>query len=274
MNANIRRASSVFLVLFSLSSLAATEGVVATVGAKKITIEEFNRRYDEVKEKTLNPPPKEIFLEDLVRYEMGVQEAEKKAVQNDPVVAERLRQELYKGLIEKELGEKMSKIDIKEEELKKYYEKTPEVRTSHILVELKPNATDKDRAAAKKNAEEILGKVLKSDKSFEELVKLYSDDSATKESGGDIGWQTPLTVVPEYYKAAESLKKDQIYKKLVETRYGFHIVKLTGRNSYEQANKRQIRAAVFDEKRKKMFDEYFAKLKSQYKIELNKSALK
>ncbi|MNU01283.1 peptidylprolyl isomerase [compost metagenome] len=63
-------------------------------------------------------------------------------------------------------------------------------------------------------------------------------------------------------------------KGLIETQFGYHIIKLTGRRSFENANKRQIRAAVFDEKRRLIFNEYFDKLKKTYSIKENKSAIK
>lgn len=260
-----------FTLGFCFSAVA--EDPLAVVGEKKITIEEFNQRYKEVLEKTTNPPSKDLFLEDLVRYEIGVQEAQKKKISDDPVVAERIRQEIYKGLIEKELGEKIDKVQINEEQMKKWYTDNPEIRTAHILIEIKPNANATERAAAKKRADEIHSEVKKSTRPFEELVKLYSDDTATKDAGGDIGFQTPLTIVPEYYSFAVKLKKDEV-KGLLETKFGFHIVKFVEKNTYEKSNKRQVRAAVFDVERKKLFDEYFKGLKGKYTVKINKGLLK
>src|SRR3954465_14665872 len=98
------------LLLVSVFSLAADESPLATVGEQKITLEEFNHRYAEVKAQTVNPPPKDVFLEDLIRYKIGLQEAEKKKLREDPIVAERIKQEIYKGLIEKELGKQVEAI--------------------------------------------------------------------------------------------------------------------------------------------------------------------
>ena len=53
---------SVFLMLGSLA--LAQDNVVAIVGNKKITIEEFNKKFNEVKSQTINPPTKELFLEE------------------------------------------------------------------------------------------------------------------------------------------------------------------------------------------------------------------
>jgi parvulin-like peptidyl-prolyl isomerase len=241
---------------------------VATVGNKNITLEEFNRRYEEVVKLTVNPPSKKLFLEDLIRYEVGVQEAEKRNLAKDPVVAERLRQELYKSLIEKELGKRIEDIKVSDQEMKDFYKSNPEIRTRHILIEIKPKPTAAERATAKKRAEEILSEVKKSKKPFQELVGLYTDDLATKKNGGDVGFQTRLSVLPAYYEAALKLRPGEV-SSVVETPYGFHIIELIKKNSFNEANKRQVKAAVFEKKRLSLFNEYFDKVKKSYAISIN-----
>ena len=262
---------SVFLMLGSIAF--AQDNVVAIVGNKKITVEEFNKKFNEVKSQTINPPTKELFLEDLVRYEIGVQEAEKRKLEKDPIVQDRFKQELYKALVEKELGQKVQNIKVTDKEMEDFYKKNPEIRTSHILIEYKPEATAAQIAEAKKRANEIYEEVRKSKRPFEELVKLYSDDPLSKQSGGDVGWQSRVTLVPSYYNTILAMKVGEV-KGLVETQFGFHIIKVTGRRSFENANKRQIRAAVFDDKRKLMFDDLFEKLKKQYPVKVNPSLIK
>lgn len=261
------------MLLIASTSYAQKNEVVAQVGKKAITLEEFNKKFNEVKAQSVNPPTKELFLEDLIRYEVGLQEAEKRGFAKDPIVLERLNQEMYKALLERELGPKIQKIQVSDKEMQAWYAKNPELRTSHILIEFKPGATPQQIAEAKKRAEEIWSEVKSSKRPFEELVKLYSDDALSKQAGGDIGWQSRVTLVPNYYETVQAMKVGDV-RGLIETQFGFHIVKLTGRRSFENANKRQIRAAVFDEKRRQIFNEYFAKLKKSYTIKENASAIK
>ncbi len=256
----------------SAKAQAAKDAAVAVVGTKTITVEEFNKKFTEVKNQTVNPPTKEQFLEDLVRYELGLQEAEKRKMGADPIVQERMRQELYKALLEKDLGEKVQKLTVSDKEMEAYYKKNPEIRTSHILIEVKPGANAEQRAEAKKRASEIIEEVKKSKRPFEELVKLYSDDPLSKQTGGDVGWQSRISLVPSYYETALKMNVGEL-SGLIETPFGFHIVKVTGRRSFENANKRQIRAAVFDEKRRDVFNEYFDKLKKTAKIQVNKKLI-
>jgi parvulin-like peptidyl-prolyl isomerase len=269
MGVQMRAALIVFGFFFS--SFANAQ-ILATVGNAKITLEEFNRKLSEVKKQAMNPPTPEQFLEDLLRYEIGVQEAEKLKLANDPLVKERFKQVLYNSLLEKELGSKVEGIKISDGEMKDFYKKNPELRIAHILIDLKANPTSEEREITRKRALEILD-VKKSKRPFEELVKLYSDDLPTKEMGGDIGFQSRVTLLPQIYDVAVGMKESEI-KGLLETRFGFHIVKLIDRRSYDLADKRQIRAALFDNKRAKLFNDYFEKAKKSYKIEVNREALK
>jgi peptidyl-prolyl cis-trans isomerase C/peptidyl-prolyl cis-trans isomerase D len=261
-----------FCGLFVFAAAYADE-TIAVVGTKNITVKDLNDKYDEVLKQSLNPPSKEVFLEDLIRYEMGVQEALKKNIQDDPAVKERIRQEYYKGLIERELGKAISEIKVTEKEMQAYYQKSPEIRTSHILIEFRPDATDEQKKAAKDRATEIFEEVKKSKRPFEELVGLYTDDVLSKRTGGDVGWQSRMTLMPSYYNSALAMKVGEV-KGLIETQYGFHIIKVTGRRGYNDANKQQMRMAVFDEKRKEIFDSYFARLKKQYPVKINKALIK
>lgn len=260
-------------IVFIATTQASNAQVVAKVGTSEISLKDFTEKYAEVKRQTVNAPSPQIFLDDLIRFEIGVQEAEKKKIENDPIVKERLRQELYKALIDKEIGKQVDAIKITEAELRDYYKNNPEIRSSHILIEYKPDATSEQKEIARKRAFEIYEDVKKSKRPFEELVKLYSDDTLSKASGGDIGYQNRITVVPTYYDVLAKLKTDAIAAP-VQTLYGFHIIKATGRRSFQDANRRQIRAAVFDEKRKVLFDAYFKKISARYPVTKNESLIK
>lgn len=263
----------VLALTLSVNAQQKNDSVVAIVGNKRITLDDFNKKYNDVKVQTINPPTKQQFLEDLVRYELGLQEAEKRNLGKDPIVQERLKQELYKALLEKELGQRIQKMQVTDQEMANWYKTNPEIRTSHILIEFKPGSSPEQIAEAKKRANEIFEEVRKSKRPFEELVKLYSDDPLSKQAGGDVGWQSRVTLMPAYYEATTKMKVGEM-RGLIETPFGFHIIKLTGRRSFEEANKRQIRAAVYDEKRKNAFDDYFEKLKKQYTIKTNPAAIR
>lgn len=257
------------LVFFAAATQAQ---VLATVGGNKITLEDFKKKYEVVRQAPNAPTPEQL-LEDMVRFEMGVQEASKEKLESDPVVEERFKQVLYNGLLEKHVSPKIEKINITEKEMKDYYKKNPEMRLAHILIEVKANAKPEEREIAKKHAQEVLDEVKKSKRPFEELVKVYSDDLATKDYGGDIGYQSRVTLMPYIYDAAMEMRPGDI-KGLIETHFGFHIIKLIDKRSYELADKQQVRAALFEDKRGRLFNEYFDKVKRNYKVQINREAIK
>ena len=264
----------VILVFLALStSLHSHAQVLANVGDSKITTEEFNRKLEAVRKQTLNPPAPNEYLEELIRFEMGVKEAEKEKLQDDPVVKDRYRQVLYNALLEKQLGKKIEDIKVTESEMKEYYKKNPEIRLAHILIEIKENAKPEEREVSRKRAHEILDEVKKSKRPFEDLVRLHTDDFSTKDIGGDIGFQSKSTLSARIYDTAMGMKPNDV-KGLVETPFGFHIIKFLEKRSYDLADKRQLRAALLDEKREKVFNDYFDKLKKNYKIEVNRETLK
>ena len=255
--------------------LAAHAQTLATVGGTKITVDDFQKRLGEVRAKVVTPPSNEDFLEDLIRYEIGLQEARRLKLPEDPVIKERFDQVLYNSLLEKELGPKLDKVTVREPEMKTFYRSNPELHLAHILIDVKEDASVEDRAAARRRAQENLDEVRRSRRPFDELVKLYSDDPTTKDNAGDLGYQSRATLAPEIYDLALKMTPGQI-KGPIESRDGFHILKLIDRRPYDLADKRQVRSALIDHARVELFNDFFARLKSQkdHRVEINKEALR
>ncbi len=262
-----------FLISVALFSTSAFAQTAFSVGDKKISVKEFQERYDLVQKNAVNPPSKEQFLRDWIKFEMGVKEAYTQNLQKTPEVIQAMEQVLYNALLEKQVGQRIQNINVKESEMKSYYRKNPEVKTSHILISVKPDANSSVIAAAKKRTQEIANEVRSGKRKFEEFVKLYSDDIPSKSVGGDIGFQSRVTLVPEYYEGALKLKKGAVSQP-VQTRYGFHIIKLTDVRSYDEADKSQIRNAVLDLKRNQIFDNYFNSIQKKYPVSVNEAAIK
>jgi len=78
----------------------------------------------------------------------------------------------------------------------------------------------------KAKAEDVLRKVLNGE-NFEELAKANSQDPGSKDNGGDLGFVKKGTFVPEFDKVLFEglLKPGEIYFDLVETQFGWHIIK-------------------------------------------------
>ncbi len=100
-----------------------------------------------------------------------------------------------------------------------------ERQVSHIM--LKTNK-GKDNVAQKKKIDEIYKK-LEAGENFEELVSTYSEDTRTATKGGLINWFGTGKMAKPFEKAAFELKEINKYSKPIETKYGWHIVKLLGK---------------------------------------------
>ncbi|TQW38766.1 peptidylprolyl isomerase, partial [Clostridioides difficile] len=104
-----------------------------------------------------------------------------------------------------------------------------QVRASHILIKTVDDkgkqVSSSKKAELKKEAEEILKKA-QAGEDFATLAKKYSEDSSA-ESGGDLGFFGKGQMVESFEKAAFALKKGEVSNKLVESDYGYHIIKKT-----------------------------------------------
>lgn len=119
---------------------------------------------------------------------------------------------------------------------------TPEqTRASHILF-----ATEgKDAAAVRKTAEEVLARVKKGE-DFAALAKQYSDDGS-KEMGGDLDFNARGIMVPEFDTAMWALQPGQTTDQLVQTQFGFHIIKVTDRRAAQTRTLDQVRTQLEDQ---------------------------
>ncbi|MGF9966282.1 peptidylprolyl isomerase PrsA [Bacillus rhizoplanae] len=124
------------------------------------------------------------------------------------------------GMTEKQLKESVRgelamkeavKSSITDKEAKDNYK--PEIKASHILV--------KDEDTAKKVEAELA-----QGKTFEDLAKQYSEDTGSKDKGGDLGYFGPGKMVKEFEDAAYKLKKGEVSQP-VKSQFGYHIIKVT-----------------------------------------------
>jgi peptidyl-prolyl cis-trans isomerase D len=112
----------------------------------------------------------------------------------------------------------------------------------HILL-LTTGKTDAEVAEIKTKAADILAQAKKKGANFEELAKKYSEDPGSKAKGGDLGWLEQGQTVPQFEKAALDLNKGEI-SGLVQTQYGFHIIKLIDKESAHTKTFDEVRDSI------------------------------
>ncbi len=91
-------------------------------------------------------------------------------------------------------------------------------------VVLAPQASDSARSAAFRKAADVLAQI-RNGADFAQLAKRYSDDPGTRDRGGDLGWFRRGQMVREFEDAAFALPAGGV-SGIVETPYGFHIIKV------------------------------------------------
>jgi len=137
------------------------------------------------------------------------------------------------------------------------------MRASHILIAFAgTGVSDKitrSKDAAKKTADSLLAVVKKDPKLFEMIATSKSDDQSSATKGGDVNWFADGSMVPSFNNAVLKGKVGDIV--LVESKFGFHVIKITGKK--EPVKK--VRVAILDRKVEpsgKTFQDIFAQANS------------
>ena len=263
--------------------------ILAKVGPYTLTLEEFNQQVNslppQMKVAVLhNPKLKKMFLDRWVQLTLLGMKAREMGLDKDPDVKRRisnlentlLAQELYRRKI------KGQGSGISDKEIEAYYRahksefSSPEmVRARHILIRVKDSKSKKEWADARKKAMEIKAKLDKG-ADFAEMARKYSQDPGSRERGGDLGYFSRGKMIKPFEEAAFSLKKGEISGP-VKTPFGYHLIELEDRKPASVKGldqvKEQVRQKLLKEKEQEALQEMIARLRKQYKVEVNEKLL-
>ena len=236
---------------------------VATVNGKPITAAAFqvwvtaqtNKKVEE-----LSAEEKKAMLQGLEGLYVSSQEAEKQKVGADPQVAARIDLDRM-NILATTLFQNYAKSKTPtEEDLKAEYDTQiaampkAEYHAAHILV--------KDEAEAKA----VLAELAKGGK-FEDLAKKHSTDPGSKDRGGDLDWFTPDKMVPEFSSAVAAMKKGDVSKEAVKSKFGFHIIKLIDTRELAPPKFEQVKDRLAPLIQQHRVRDYIDSLKKSAKIE-------
>ena len=167
-------------------------------------------------------------------------------------------------------------VKVSEEDARKFYDQNPDkftrpeaVKASHILLGVDEKATAEEKKAAREKAEK-LRKELAGGADFAALAKGNSTCPSSQQ-GGDLGYFGKGQMVPAFEKAAYALKPGEI-SDVVETQFGYHIIKLTEKKAAEKVEFKEARPRI-DEylKNQKIgaaVNDYLTEARKTAKIEL------
>jgi peptidyl-prolyl cis-trans isomerase D len=157
-------------------------------------------------------------------------------------------------------------VVVNEQDLKGYFEQNAarlgsreERRASHILVAAPKAAPEGERQKARARAEELLAAVRKAPDSFGELARKHSQDPGSAAKGGDLDFFARGAMVKPFEDVAFGLNKGDI-SQLVETEYGFHIIRLTDIKAPQARSFADMRPELEAELRKQQAQRKFAEV--------------
>ena len=235
----------------------------------------------------------------VVVDKVGSKEQLDKILKHNGISAADFKKDLKEQVKMKKLAESLGAAEVSDAEVKAYYDKNIDkfkypdrVRASHILIAVNPEEmtevvksepANKDLSevqikskvgeqimAKEAKAKEILAQVKKDPSTFAKVAKEVSEDPASAEKGGDLGFFAKKEMVPEFANAAFGAKPNTIVGP-VQSQYGYHIILVTdrmaaGQEPFEKV-KSNIKEFLVNEKQLDKIDNLVESLKKTAKIE-------
>jgi parvulin-like peptidyl-prolyl isomerase len=255
------------------TAVAATE--VAKVNGKVITLEELNAKYQQsLQFYQAKTPTKKGLLDDLVKRELGIQEAKKLGLDRDPEVIDAMNTVLFNALVTKKLSKEFEQITVSDSEAKDFYAKNPEIRTSHIFVAAPINVSAEEDKKAHARIQKIYDEHIRNGKeNFAEVAQRFSEGPAAA-MGGDVDYKLRGMVDPAYYDAAVALHSPGRISGIVRSQSGYHIIKLTAVKSWDDVDHAAIKRLLIEDRQRHAFDKYMAQLRANAKVMVHNDLVK
>ncbi len=150
-------------------------------------------------------------------------------------VKEQFREDLRNQLmVERMRAQVLASVTVTPSEVKKFFEEIPrdslpyfnsEVEIGEIVYQPKINKEERRRVIER--LEEIRRRIVEEDADFSAMAQKYSEDGSAR-LGGDLGWSKRGRFVSAFEAAAYKLDVDEV-SEIVESEFGFHIIKMEGR---------------------------------------------
>lgn len=260
----------------------------------------FSQKFqEEILEKMIDD---EIILQDAAKKELTVPEEEvnaefdelkksidsqgqfKTILEGNGIDDEFLKEQVKKDLtVKKYYNTLMTENEVKEDEVRKYYDEhideftSSQVKASHILFAKKDfdknEDLPKEEVAKKKELAEKVLEMVKNGQNFADLAMKYSDDPGSAKNGGDLGYFDKSTMVKEFSDAAFSMKPGDVSSGIVETEFGFHIIKVFDKKENVQKFE-DVKQAISSNLQYQKYESVIDGLKKEAKIKKNEDVIK
>jgi peptidyl-prolyl cis-trans isomerase D len=168
------------------------------------------------------------------------------------------------------------RISVAEGDLRKSYQENiarytvaEERRASHILVKAPKEAPKAERDKAKAKAEQLLEQVRKSPAGFNDVAKKSSDDPGSAERGGDLDFFARGAMTKPFEDAAFAMKQGEI-SNLVESEFGFHILRLDAVRGGQAKPFEEVRAELETDAKRQLATKEFSADADRFQNLVNK----
>ena len=212
-----------------------------------------------------------------LRTQFGDEEGYAAALEQIGISDGELRTELGRQLAIQEMIDKdiTPATTVSEQESTDFYENNPafffspeQVRASHILILVSPDAGEEEKSEARSRITEIRKRIVAGE-DFAELAGQFSEDGSSM-NGGDLGFFQKGQMVKPFADAAFSLQIGEL-SEVVTTQYGFHLIRVTDRKAESVVPFEQVQLKIFEylqrEKVMVAIEELAAQLRSQAEIQ-------
>ncbi|WP_019571223.1 peptidylprolyl isomerase [Thioalkalivibrio sp. ALMg3] len=207
------------------------------------------------------PAASDGTLEEVISLELLRQEAVARGLDTDAETRRILRM-VETNLLASLLMERITaELDITQADLEAEYDRQieqirgTEYRARHILVE------------EAERARELLEE-LEADADFAELAEAHSTDPGSAARGGELGWFAPEQMVPAFSEAAMALEPGETTAEPVESRFGWHIIRLEETRDTPVPELEDVRAELIEILESRAIQEYLEALREDADVEI------
>ncbi|MBS1976030.1 MAG: peptidylprolyl isomerase [Bacteroidetes bacterium] len=219
------------LIIFCITTLQvfgqaparqAREMTLFSVDGQPMTSEEFIFLFkkNHLKKEDYTQPKVAEYIELLINFRLKVAEARREGI--DTTMAFIKEFNTYRNELKKPYLAETNELSRLTHEA--YNRLKEEVKASHILISVTPDALPPDTLKAFEKAIELRNRLLKGEE-FSKVAGEVSDDPSAKLNGGNLGYFTALQMVYPFEEAAWHLNKDDLSEP-VRTRFGYHLIKV------------------------------------------------
>ena len=225
---------------------------------KPVTVDEFVYLYNKNNQGRGDEFTKEKieeYIDLLINFKLKVREAESRGIDASPEFIKELNG--YKEELKKPFTAEVDELKRLTEQA--YKRLGQEVKASHILINVGPEAEPADTLAAFNKVMAIRSRSMQGE-DFEKLAREFSEDPSAKMNGGNLGYFSALQMVFPFEEAAYSQSVGEVSNP-IRTQFGYHLIKVFDkRPSSGEVEVSHILIRGTDDSARKLIDDVYSQL--------------